>query len=368
MNKKIYFENLDGLRAIAALSVMFYHITKYVSTPESPVYLVWKNLIGFNGYGGQFGVIFFFILSGFLISYLLFVEKVNDGGVRIGSFYMRRILRIWPLYYFSILVGFYIIPYLFSTIEENANSLHYFIFASNFDRINSPTPSIQVLEVQWSVAIEEQFYLLWPLLFFIKNHKAQLVAFITALVSSEIFYLNQDSWESGYFHFFSSIRYLSFGAILAYMSYFGLDRIKMFLGSFSRLTTFLVYLISIALLSQKRLFLDHSIISFYIIEALPFLFFGFVILEQCYSKHSFFKIGNSIILNRIGKISYGIYLIHMMSVYFVIKLLEWIGYTNFFAAAVGIVLVTLLASDLSYRYFENYFLKMKSRFRQGIKN
>src|ERR1051326_2201548 len=106
---KVYFPGLHGLRFFAAMMVVFSHVE------------LMKEYHGFaNVYdssqavyeSGRLGVTLFFVLSGFLISYLLLVEKKVSGTVSIRKFYSRRILRIWPLYYLLILITFLIVPRL----------------------------------------------------------------------------------------------------------------------------------------------------------------------------------------------------------------------------------------------------------------
>jgi peptidoglycan/LPS O-acetylase OafA/YrhL len=167
--KSVFFENMDSLRAIAALAVIFYHMSLWFKFPEEIIYTYLKQLLTFGRVGGSLGVTFFFVLSGFLITYLLFLERENNGKVDIPKFYMRRVLRIWPLYLFTIFVGFVIYPFTEKLSGVNYNEtgslVLYLIFGANFDPIYFVGSRNPILGVQWSVAIEEQFYLIWPLLF-----------------------------------------------------------------------------------------------------------------------------------------------------------------------------------------------------------
>src|SRR5690606_19427107 len=108
---------------------------------------------------GNLGVNFFFVLSGFLITYLLLIEMQLRGRINIGSFYIRRALRIWPLFYFCVAFGFIAFPFFKSMLgeipNESANVVSYLFFLNNFDFIKNP-PDSSVLSVLWSVAIEEQ--------------------------------------------------------------------------------------------------------------------------------------------------------------------------------------------------------------------
>src|SRR6478735_4462608 len=93
---KIHLKGLNGIRAIAALAVVFSHL----GLSQLDFGIPTKNSIDLAGYG----VSIFFSLSGFLITYLLLIEKERFGDIQIRQFYVRRILRIWPLYYFYLLI------------------------------------------------------------------------------------------------------------------------------------------------------------------------------------------------------------------------------------------------------------------------
>src|SRR4051812_22277340 len=111
MTKKVYFENLDGLRFLCVLAVFFFHSFytefDYIKNQDS-YFFIKKELFG----NGNLGVNFFFVLSGFLITFLLIEEKKLNGQINLWKFWMRRILRIWPLFYFCVFFGFVIFPFL----------------------------------------------------------------------------------------------------------------------------------------------------------------------------------------------------------------------------------------------------------------
>lgn len=159
----MYFPNLDGLRFYAFLAVFFAHSfwTEFDYISNNQLF----SLLKIVAYKGVLGVNFFFVLSGFLITYLLLEEKAATGKIDILAFYMRRVLRIWPLYYFVIFVGFVLIPYVQSRLgqptPESANLFQYLFFIGNF----GDKPTSAVLGILWSIAVEEQFYLVWPIVF-----------------------------------------------------------------------------------------------------------------------------------------------------------------------------------------------------------
>lgn len=363
----LYFKNLDGLRAIAAFSVIFYHLSFWFDYPHTLFYDLIKFVLSFGGHGGEFGVIFFFILSGFLITYLMFSEQSKSGSINIPFFYYRRIIRIWPLYYFTLLVGFLIYP-LISQLNghvhlENASILLYSVFAANFDHIHNGNPSVGILSVQWSVSIEEQFYLLWPLVFYLfGKRKAFPFLLIFIIIISELFFLKAETWNVRYYHLISNFRFLAFGGFLACICYCKSKWIEFALQYIGPKTSLIVYLVCLLMMFFQQQ-LSESLFYFkYLYHILPFLFFGFVIIEQNFSNRSYFKIGSSYLLTWLGKISYGLYLTHMIAIYIVLSLFSastsrYVGWAILLS-----VILTVVISYLSYTWLESFFLSLRNRF------
>jgi peptidoglycan/LPS O-acetylase OafA/YrhL len=121
---------------------------------------------------GGLGVYFFFVLSGFLITYLLLAEKEKYGTISIKQFYARRILRIWPLYYLILILGFFILPqfvsfkigYLQNSFEQHfyPNLILYLFILPNL--AFSIYPAVPNIGQAWSIGVEEQFYIIWPII------------------------------------------------------------------------------------------------------------------------------------------------------------------------------------------------------------
>jgi len=359
--KKIYFENLDGWRAIAAFAVILTHLS-YQIQPNEKFAFALKAILSFGGVGGRLGVIFFFILSGFLITYLLFSENSLRGKIQIGSFYLRRILRIWPLYFLTLLIGFVILP-LFKTMgPENASPLLYSLFLANFDHIYNGFPTLNTLGVHWSVCIEEQFYILWPLFFWLLTKIRFFVGgTVLLIIASELYFFFLGSHiKAGDYHLISCFKYLALGGLLAHFTYFHKEKLEAFLRLIHSKLTLLIYVFSLGYIFIQHKILGHSSIYPYVFHLVPALFFSFVILEQNFSPHSFFKIGRVKVLAQLGKISYGLYLTHMIGINIALLILP-IHSSIWLLIPLSIVL-TIFMSYLSYYYFEIYFLKLKERF------
>jgi len=146
---------LDAVRGIAILLVIFHNQSqKYPSLHLQRLFA-----------DGWMGVDLFFVLSGFLITGILVDAKTSDGYFK--NFYARRCLRIWPLYYSLIVFMFVVVPWLrpsdaHTIFERSSPWWAYPLFLQNF-LIKAPTDATGPLAVTWSLAIEEQFYLVWPL-------------------------------------------------------------------------------------------------------------------------------------------------------------------------------------------------------------
>ncbi len=164
--ERVYFPELDGLRFVAFLMVFLFHggVPWPVLRP-----LVGKTLTDVFRDNGGYGVQLFFILSGYLITALLLREEARYGRIAIRAFWIRRILRIWPLYYLVVVIGFFLLPglegQLWTTGYRETLRIHllpFLAFLGNWS-MALIRPAADWLSVLWSVCVEEQFYLIVPL-------------------------------------------------------------------------------------------------------------------------------------------------------------------------------------------------------------
>jgi peptidoglycan/LPS O-acetylase OafA/YrhL len=167
---RFYLPELDVLRFFAFLGVFVWHVPiagggSYAS----------YGLLGSLGTSGTFGVDLFFTLSGYLLTGLLLRERDRIGDINVRAFYVRRALRIWPLYYFSLALAFLLSwipvsiasapPYVGDYFAPIHPSSYFFmaIFLFNFNFANSLfTNPVMFLSNLWTISVEEQFYLFWP--------------------------------------------------------------------------------------------------------------------------------------------------------------------------------------------------------------
>lgn len=366
---KIHFENLNGLRFIGALMVFLFHgftINREVWGDffDSAPMLVIRKLTSI----GHYGVNLFFVLSGFLITYLLLKELREKGNIHIGFFLARRILRLWPLYFVIVLFGFFIFP----NLPFGSHTVHefwrYALFLSNFDEIiNGSKDSINFLTATWSVSIEEQFYLGWGLIIGLlkwKSIRSFQVFFFLVVLSSVIFrFFNADNQSVIYYHSLSVISDMAIGGLLATWI-FEKSTIP-FIRELKKWHIFLLYLVGIGFLFLAPRLLPGKWIAFE--RIFSGLFFAFVLTEQLLAKNSFFKADHIPYFERAGKLTYGFYLFHCIVIFYLCNIFESLNMNQnigwFLLYFVTLLVVNSTLSILSYRYFEKPLLDLKKHFR-----
>jgi peptidoglycan/LPS O-acetylase OafA/YrhL len=163
MTKPRYFPILDSLRFLASVGVVVSHSTVFFRS-SGPVFF-FPPVVEDAGY---FSVVFFYTLSGFLITYLLLKEREDTGTIAVRNFYIRRALRIWPLYYTIILLSFFVFPHLILGHPGRDSGpwvgpfLLYLFFLPNVAVLGGFY--LASCFQTYTIGYEEQFYLFWPLL------------------------------------------------------------------------------------------------------------------------------------------------------------------------------------------------------------
>jgi peptidoglycan/LPS O-acetylase OafA/YrhL len=368
---RTFLPNLNGLRFIGALAVLVFH----VFTLEREIWGDFTSSSTFQSISkvaskGHHGVGLFFVLSGFLITYLLLKEIKENGSIQPFNFLMRRILRIWPLYFLIVIFGFFIFPHLPHGQETEHSLLNYSFFLSNFDEIwNGANDSLNFLTVTWSISIEEQFYLCWILLLFLfpffRKGKYLASYFIAIILSVILFrFFNHANDRVMYYHTFACASDLAIGGLsaIAVQRY----SIQNFIMNLTKWQLGIIYLLGISSILGSTVIFKEELRS---IERLVHaFFFAFVILEQVYSQHSFWKADRIPGFFKGGEITYGIYMYHCVFIYYTSIYFKQFGLTesaiDFLLYCSVVFLFTYGFSILSKRYFEQPFLTIKSRFRR----
>ena len=186
--ERIYFPELDGLRFVAFMMVYLFH--GGVPQPIAS-HLIGRRAAAALRENGGFGVQLFFILSGYLIATLLLREEARYGRISLRAFWIRRILRIWPLYYLVVAIGFGLIPAIERQIMTpgyrdmlRIHLIPFLAFLGNWS-MALVTPLPDWLSILWSVCVEEQFYLIVPLLIALVARRYRL-PLVAALIAGSI--------------------------------------------------------------------------------------------------------------------------------------------------------------------------------------
>jgi Predicted acyltransferases len=371
MQAKVYFKNLNGFRFFAASLVIITHIELFKR--RIGLDNIWANPFVFES--GSAGVDFFFVLSGFLISYLLLTEKAKIGNINIKKFYIRRILRIWPLYYAVVLFCFLAIPYInllffksYSTgIFENFELKFLFCLFMMPNVALSVIGGIPYAAPIWSIGVEEQFYLMWP--YIMRKHKnlfRTIVIFIVSFIAIKVLLvvihkvspLDPDVFvRIKDFLVATRMECMGIGAAGAYLYYYKFKSSR-FLSS-NQMSAICLVLIPLVLYFAGRLFELHHIVL-----AVLFLI---VIMNAATNEYTFIKLENKVFYY-LGNISYGIYLLHPICIGVVLKLLliYKLNDRNFALFNIALYLLTFALTiglaSASYIFFEKRFLNYKLKF------
>lgn len=348
----VYLKGLNGIRAIAALAVVASH-----------------TLMAFKQFGlpemhglemASYGVTMFFTLSGFLITYLLLIEKTEYGDVNIRQFYIRRILRIWPLYYFYLLLAVII---LFSFGEDVFRSklVLYFVLLANVPYILEI--QMPVIGHYWSLGVEEQFYIFWP---WIVRKVSRLFVWLFCFIIG-VLLLKFACWW--YYHksgnpiplatvHITRFHCMAVGACGAILFF---NKHKLFLRlSYSYLAQAVIALVLFLIAINK--FNIIPLINDEVVSGVSLL----LIINVAGNTKSIFKL-NGKIFDYTGKISFGIYVYHPLIIFLAEKLLasslsNFPPTTRIIIISAIVLSVTFLVAGLSYKYFESRIIRYKSKF------
>jgi peptidoglycan/LPS O-acetylase OafA/YrhL len=375
--EKIFFPNLDGLRFISFFLVFLYHTYMTFfnnirdASPDAFDYI--QRLFQH----GNLGVNFFFVLSGFLITYLLIKEKEYTGKVHVPNFYVRRILRIWPLFYLCVFIGFIVFPFIKQLAgqppHEIAQPVYYMFFANNFDFMHSwpEKPDATLLSVLWSVAVEEQFYLTWPIILGLLPVRFYKYVFPCIIVFSLVFrsmhsQFTEHDYAIRYFHTFSLIGDMALGGLFAYLCS-SENKFRGFITNLSRLQIAMIYVGAITVILFKRDLFDQNAFTVTIERLVIAFFFGMIILEQNYARRSFFKMSRFRLISKLGIYTYGLYCLHLLGFLVTDILITKAGLnkTSFLIALAGSLVALIISTIIalaSYHLYEKWFLRLKDKF------
>jgi peptidoglycan/LPS O-acetylase OafA/YrhL len=350
-----YIPGLNGLRAIAVFLVIFFHW----DFPPSTITLFLKKWLP----DGVFGVNLFFVLSGFLISAILLIEKEKATAIRLQNkkiilnFYIRRFLRIFPIYYLTLFI-----LYFTSLPDFHKNFIYYLTYTENFNVYFKG--SWDSFCHTWSLAVEEQFYLIWPfIIIFTKKNKLKYVLFFFILLGPA-FSIFQTLFLKPRLNAFvlppSCFDAFAIGALIAY--YYTLNELKTIKKWIKILLPF-----SVLLFIYWKLAPTGGHFQYFKRPSESIIASGLILF--C-TSNSYSILRNKLLENRVmyqlGLVSYGIYLFHYSIPYFYSKTKTSLN-ISFGKYDIGIDLLIMLFLVLTLAFFSYYFiekpiLNLKKRF------
>jgi peptidoglycan/LPS O-acetylase OafA/YrhL len=363
---KVHFEGLNSLRFFAAFFVVLGHIPLNQASVGLP-HPSWGTFF----FRGAFAVCFFFALSGFLITYLLLEEDRQTGDINVRRFYLRRICRIWPLYFAVVFFGLFfyngLLPLLgvHYRVEYGLATALLLYSALLPNLMNSLYTVGGLLNPTWSIGIEEQFYLLWAPT--VRQFRGRLPALCWAVLGTSLalFCLNHYDAFSLYpwkgFVGQLKFHYLAAGALCAWW----LRRRR---EALLRLPPFASRTVQLLLFALLLDFYMTSFIPWRWLgeEVLQLVIYCWLIVNVAANPANVVPVGARA-FDYLGTISYGIYMLHMPAIYATSALFRrtvwWHGKPAMYCLAYyGLVFgLTFLLAHLSYRWFERPFLRLKDR-------
>lgn len=355
-----YFAGMDVLRFICATGVIFHHATQTLSDKGIPT-----KAAEIHHYSGSFFLDVFFIISGFLIS-LILMKEFELGTFSLKNFFMRRIIRIWPLYFLAVIVKIWLLPALsgMSAAHIQTNLLYAFTFTINYQLIFHEV--VKTYSILWSICIEEHIYLLLPFLLLLFKHKFKTLSYvliITGLISWLYFFKMQTEGHYSYAYFVST----------SYFYYFGIGM--------------LIACIRNGTIAGKAY--EKTLFAPWVQLVVCFVFFGFVFngwgnhksiisillftgLFGCYlvwastQENFIFKLKPKV-SKYLGNISYAMYITHIITIGIAIAYFKK-NTTHFSEIKLGWglpIMATVLSMGFStvlYYFFEKPILKLKKKF------
>lgn len=378
MKKSIYFSGLNGLRFFAALFVFFHHVEQHKFLMN---FQNWWGVPIIDNLGHQARIIFF-VLSGFLITYLFLKEKEKTGKINWWKFQTRRALRLWPVYYLMVAVSFFILPKVidipaFNEVLNDNFWKEFSVYVILFPNLARLLPPIMGAYQFWSVGVQEQFYWIWPLVvqFFSKRLIPFLIFFIALKVVGEftIMRLIDGQVIGTETHLRLSQALKMWQLLLFEQMAVGAAGAYLVFHAKERMLKYLYHPASIAIASALfmwLLFQEYHFVGYTVLQGSLALI---LILNISLNERFPLKL-ESPLYNYLGNLSFGMYAYHTAAIAIVISIVS--SNTNWvitnpilfnFTLYVGSFALTMSFAALSFKYLEGYFLRLKKKFRM-VKN
>jgi len=363
--KTKYFKELNSLRFIGFIGIFFGHVF-FSNSPEIINSKLYATLFSYGKILGFISIDSFFVLSSFLITWKALEEIKLTSNFQFKNFLIRRSLRIWPLYFLIVFIGFlleYFKSYYFLESEKLPSLWNFILFILNYDIIENGYNFLFFMVFMWSISVEEQFYVFWAITIKWFNKYLFGISFFIIFLSLvfRIYFIN-DSLSLN-FHTASALGNFGIGALTAILAFKNPNFLNK-LQSLNRKIILFFYSIIFIFFIKMPVLLEYDF--FIVIQRVLFsIFFSFIILEQTYCDQSIVKVSRIKYFNFFGKISYGLYCYHGIMITTVLQISGFLSESllnSLILFPVFIFVSTLLISHFSYRLYESKFLNFKSKF------
>lgn len=336
---------LDFIRIYAAVSVVIFHV---IYSPQAWFgYPLFVPELRFFFLHGTDAVVLFFVLSGWIITYLLLNEKQQNGQISVRQFYRRRILRIWPLYYTIVTVGLLVLPAFLphTPFPAPSDSGYVVLLVFFFANLTGPVTLAHYLAHLWSISVEEQFYAFYPLVVrFVRHLPAALIAIF--ILRWAAFYaasfLNNQALRTVFLY--ARFDAMAVGALAAYLAFNRHRLLSIVYHPIVQVSTIAGFLLNL---------IYHPLGTEY--EILRLSIFAIYITNVATNPRAIGRI-DSRLTHAFGKLSYAIYMIHPLVLYSLLVLTpSWTA----LEILIGTCIITLAIGVGSYRWLESPFLRRK---------
>ncbi|HMK02669.1 MAG TPA: acyltransferase [Ferruginibacter sp.] len=360
---KYYFPQLDAIRGLDFFLVFLLHAyhPNFTSGFFGSMFKYFYDNLALT-------IDVFFILSSFLLTWLGINEYKATGSFSFINYFVRRALRIWPLYFLLMLLTYTLVPYFSAALNIPVTlppAIYYLLFISNYYLEGH----VYFLRFLWSLSVEEQFYIIWGICLVFFQKRLAYCAGIFAVVSIifTIYTINNNIYN--FFHTLTYLFDFAAGIIAAVAMQQGykvvefFKRISIWQDALFFLSAPLLYVIIFCLIYISppafALFLDLFARYMFII------YMGLVIIEQMVNERTILKLGSQKLLVYTGKISYGLYCFHGYTLTFGLVIFAKLDISMPLIFRILIFfIINFIIAAISYQVIEKPFLKLKNKLRR----
>lgn len=361
---KYYFPQLDAIRGLSFLAVYFVHAFH----PDFGTGF-FKELLQYLYTNLALSIDVFFILSSFLLTWLGINEYKVKGNFSFINYFIRRALRIWPLYILLMIFSFVLVPYVadfFHVPVTLPPAYYYLFFISNFYMEGH----VYFLRFLWTLSVEEQFYLLWGLCLLFFQKQMLLCVLLLAGVSIGYTIYAAQTGADGYYNTLIYLFDFAAGILAAVL----MHRDSRVVEVFKKMTGLKSILF---LLLLPALFITIFCITYFapnllgqwadiIMRYLFVIYTGCFIIDQMVNEKAVLKLKSQRFLVYTGKISYGLYCFHGIVLTFGMAVLQKWEINLYSILRVFLFLcVNFLIATISYQFVEKPFLQFKDKLRRA---